>query len=187
MKPVPIAAVLVALAASSAPATAQSLTPAAEIFGGYSLLPADGDDFPRGTSHGVQSSVTVNLNRWLGIVADAGAHFDTATIVYEPRTPGVEARTRVIELMVGPRFSARLDRVTPFAHGLVGIVSGDAGDNFRGFSDTRLGFGGGGGVDIQLHDRLALRAQFDLLASFADIFEANTRMATGIVVRFGGR
>ncbi len=71
-----------------------------EIFGGYSLLPANGDDFPRGTSRGVQASVTANLNRWFGIVGDFGAQFDTNSdlgLGFEGQT----AETRVIELLAG--------------------------------------------------------------------------------------
>ena len=61
-------------------AFAQTPVPAVEIFGGYSLLPANGDDFPRQTSHGVQTSLTGNLTRWFGIVGDFGMQFE-----YGPR------------------------------------------------------------------------------------------------------
>ena len=70
--------------------------------------------------------------------------------------------------------------------GLIGAASGDAGEAFGGFSDTKLAFGGGVGADVDLTRRLAVRTQFDLLASFADIVEANTRFAVGLVARLGG-
>jgi hypothetical protein len=156
-----------------------------EVFGGYSLLPADGDDFPRQTSHGVHVTVSANVTPWFGVFGDIGAQFNTATnlgLNFE----GTTARTRVIEYLAGPRFTVRSDRAALFVHGLIGLASGDAGDNFRGFSDTKLAFGGGGGVDVGIARRFAVRAQFDLLASFADIVEGNTRFGVGVVAKFGG-
>jgi hypothetical protein len=41
-------------------------------------------------------------------------------------------------------------------------------------------------VDVQLRPRLAIRGQFDLLASFADIVEGNTRFGVGLAVGLGG-
>ena len=171
--------------AAAAPAVAQVSTPAVEIFGGYSLFPADGDDFPRQTSHGFQTSATANLNRWFGVVGDFGWQFNTARDL-GPNFPGQVAKSNVREYLVGPRFTARNASVNVFGHALVGISTGDAGANFSGFSDSGFTFGGGGGVDVHLNRRLAVRAQFDWIGSFADIVEANTRFAVGLVVRFGG-
>jgi hypothetical protein len=171
--------------AAARPALAQAAAPAVEIFGGYSLLPANGDDFPRRTSHGVQVSVTANLNRWFGVFGDLGLHFNTARDL-GPNFEGLVARTAVREYLFGPRFTARSGTVDVFGHGLVGLADGDAGADFSGFSDRALAFGGGGGVDVRVHRRLAVRAQFDLLASFADIVEGNSRFGLGLVVRLGG-
>jgi opacity protein-like surface antigen len=74
-----------------------------------------------------------------------------------------------------------------FAHGWFGRATGDAGDTFRGFSDSGLTFGGGGGVDVAVTPRWAIRGQYDWLGSFADIVEANSRMAVGVVWRSGNR
>ena len=169
------------------PATAQPAVPVIEIFGGYSLLPANGDDFPRVTSHGVQTSLTANLNRWFGVVFDAGVQWSTATDL-GPNFPGLTADTRVTEVLAGPRVAViRSDRTTLFVNGLFGVASGDAGKDFSGFSDSAAAFGGGGGVDVYVTERLAWRAQFDLLGSFADIVEGNTRFATGVVLKLGER
>ena len=73
-----------------------------------------------------------------------------------------------------------------FGHGLFGISTGDAGPDFSGFSDSGLTLGGGGGVDVRVSRRLAVRAQYDLIGSFADIVEGNSRFAVGAVIRFGG-
>jgi len=171
--------------AAAAPAVAQTATPAFEIFGGYSLLPANGDDFPRQTSHGFEASVTANLNRWFGVVGDFGWQFNTARDL-GPSFQGLVATSNVREYLVGPRFTARGAKVNVFGHALVGSSTGDAGPGFSGFSDSGFTLGGGGGIDVHLTRRLAARGQFDLIGSFADIVETNTRFAVGLVVKLGG-
>ena len=166
-------------------ASAQPAVPAVDLFGGYSVLPADGDDFPRGQSHGFQVSASANLTPWFALFAELGMHFDTASDL-GPNFEGLTAETRVTEYLAGPRFVARSDRFSLFAHGLLGYASGDAGEAFSGFSDTKLAFGGGVGADVDVTRRLGVRMQFDLLGSFADIVEGNTRFAVGLVARLGG-
>jgi Outer membrane protein beta-barrel domain len=180
-----LASVVFILAVFPTPALAQPDYSPVEVFGGYSLLPANGDDFPRQTSHGFQGGVTINLNHWFGVIGDLGMQFNTADDL-GPGFEGRVARTRVTELLAGPRFTRRSERVAVFAHGLFGIASGDARDNFSGFSDTEMAFGGGGGVDVWLNRRFAVRTQFELLGSFADIVEGNSRFAIGCVVGLGG-
>jgi hypothetical protein len=69
-------------------------------------------------------------------------------------------------------------------HALVGRASGDSG--IGGFSESGFTLGSGGGVDIGVSPRLALRVQFDWLGSFQDMIEDNTRLGIGMVVRLGG-
>ena len=172
--------------AFATPALAQTSAPVFEVFAGYSLLPADEqDDFPRKTSHGGQVSVAANFSSWFGLFADFGVQFNTATYP-DPVYEGVVARSTVREYFVGPRFTARSERVDLFAHGLFGLVQGDAGEDFSGFSDSGLSLGGGGGVDVRVHRRLAVRAQVDLIGAFVDIVETNSRLALGLVARIGG-
>jgi hypothetical protein len=166
------------------PAMAQG-HPSMDVFVGYSILPANGDDFPRQTSHGLQASVTGHLNRWFGVFGDIGAQFNTARNL-GPGFEGRVARSTVREYLAGPRFTARSEKVDVFGHGLFGISTGDAGPDFSGFSDSGLTFGGGGGVDVRVTPRIAVRAQYDLIGSFADIVEGNSRFAAGAVIRVGG-
>ena len=184
MSRTPIVITVLLLAAMVRPVLAQD-HPSVDVFGGYSLLPANGDDFPRQTSHGFQAAVTGHLSGWFGVVGDVGAQFNTATNL-GPGFQGRVAKSAVWQYLVGPRFTVRMERVDVFGHGLFGISTGDAGPGFEGFSDSGLTFGGGGGMDVRLSRRLAVRAQFDLLGSFADIVEGNLRFAAGAVVRFGG-
>jgi hypothetical protein len=172
--------------AFATPASSQTSAPGFELFAGYSRLPADQqDDFPRKTSHGGQVSVAANFSSWFGLFADVGVQFNSATYP-DPVYEGLVARSTVREYFVGPRFTARSERVDLFAHGLFGLVQGDAGEDFSGFTDSGLSFGGGGGVDVRVHRRLAVRAQFDLFGAFVDIVETNSRFALGLVARIGG-
>jgi hypothetical protein len=127
-------------------AVAQS-APRGDIFAGYSLLPGDPiDDFPRVTaSHGLQLAAAVHLTRSFGIAGEVGIQFGTHRDL-GPNFAGQVANTRVTELFLMPRFTARGERADFFVHGLIGVGSGDAGDDFAGFSDSALAFGGGAGV-----------------------------------------
>ena len=174
---------LVLLVGTTQPVFAQERYPRAEIFGGFSILPANGDDFPRQTSFGFQTSIRGNLTRAFGIVADFGGQYRTASNL-GPGFPGVVAKTSVYQYLVGPSFTASREQFDVFAHGLVGGARGQSG--ISGFSDSGLMLGGGGGVDVRVGDRTAVRAQIDYLGSFVDILEDNIRIGFGVAIRFGG-
>jgi len=179
-----IAAVLTMLLASSAPSMAQtSDLPRVELFAGYSFLPAGSEDFPRATSHGVQVGGQWNLSRWFGVYGELAVQKGTGRDL-GPGFPDQTARTTVTQYLWGPRLSVRGEDATVFLHGLFGISSGDAGPGFEGFSDNGPTFGFGGGLDVAISRRVAVRGQFDLFGSLADIIEANTRMFVGGVFRF---
>jgi len=164
-------------------AFAQRDLPKVEVFGGFSYLPAGGEDFPRENSYGFQFSACGNVNRWFGVVADVGGQYKKVTDL-GPGFPGVTANTSVYEYMAGPRFSLRRDRYTAFFHGLAGGAKGDSG--IAGFSDSSFAFGVGGGLDVHLGDRISVRAiQMDYIGSFVDILEDNVRLGFGIVIRLG--
>jgi hypothetical protein len=165
------------------PILAQDSHPRVEIFGGFSYLPAGRADFPRKDSYGFQTSLCGNVNRWLGAVADFGGQYRKVSDL-GPGYPGVTANTSVYEYMAGPRFALRRERFTFFSHALVGRAAGRSG--LAGFSDSQFAFAGGGGLDIDLGGRLALRVlQLDYIGSFTDILEDNARLAFGVVIRLG--
>jgi opacity protein-like surface antigen len=176
-----IALFLVLLAAASSQPTFAQSHPRVDVFGGYSILPADSGDFPRQTSHGLQVSLGGHFNSWFGVFGDIGAHFNTARNL-GPGFAGRVATSSVREYFVGPRFTARSAWVNAFGHGLLGWAAGDAGPGFSGFSDSALAFGGGAGVDVRVSHHVAVRVQYDLLASFADIVEDNSRFAIGVAI-----
>jgi hypothetical protein len=171
------------LLALSEPASAQDGHPYLEIFGGASYLPADGQDFPRKNSFGFQTSIAANLNSWFGILGDFGGQYRHVSDL-GPNFPGVTADTSVYEYLVGPRFTKRSERVNLFVHALVGGASGRT--NLRGFADSLFTLAGGGGFDINVSRRIAIRpVQLDFIGSFVDMLEDNIRFGAGIVIRIG--
>src|SRR5437667_8337063 len=125
--------------------------PSAEVFGGYSLLHAHtlvGDH----NASGWDGSIAGNFNRWFGLKADFSGHYTSIA--------GIAVRDH--NFLFGPQISYRTDKLTPFAHLLLGgsHLSGD----FP--SDTSLAWALGGGVDWQVLPRVAARlVQADVLQS----------------------
>lgn len=152
-------------------ALAQERYPGVELFGGASYLPADRKDFPRKNSVGFQTSLSGNVNRWFGVGGDFGGQYSHGSTVHE--------------YLVGPRFTKRGKRVNVFVHALIGGAEGRT--NLRGFSDREFTFAGGGGFDIHITRRIAIRPlQLDYIGSFVDILENNIRVGSGLVLRLGG-
>jgi hypothetical protein len=201
---------IVLLLAMTQPVLAQNNYPRAEIFGGFSYLPAGRADFPRKDSGGFQASFTGNITRGFGIVADFGGQYRKVSDLWPGNGyPGITVNTSVHEYLVGPRFAVRRKKFTLFFHGLVGGAAGHSeladfassqsapGDQnwdresaaryLAGFSDSLFTFGGGGGLDINLGERIAIRViQLDYIGSFVDILEDNARLGFGIVIKLGG-
>jgi opacity protein-like surface antigen len=171
-----LAAALVAFAAVGA--HAQEETPKAEVFGGYA--------YGGSGSHGWDGSVAFNANRWLGLVADFGGQYTSID------TPDSSERIRTHTFLFGPRLSARRGRrVTPFAHALFGAAHNDsrareAGLDLR-FTDNSFALALGGGLDVKLSRRVAVRAfQLDYLRTgFFGGTQHNGRIAFGLVLRLG--
>lgn len=155
--------------------------PKAEVYGGYSALFTEDV-----TLHGFQASVAGNVNKWFGLVAEFGGAFDTDT-----QGSGLKVKSTVYTYLFGPRFSRRGDgRVTPFVQTLFGGVRGRGELEGAGLNEveTANGFGMalGGGVDVKLSERFALRViQADYLLTRVDGETANNaRVSAGIVLRF---
>ena len=175
MKRIYLLAVLILLATS--PATAQD-TPKAEVFGGYSYAGQG--------SNGFDTSVVGNVNSWLGLGADLSGQ---STRLDEN---GVRENIKTYSLLFGPRFSVRKSKkITPFVHALFGVSRIRTETNEFGppvsFTDTSFGMAVGGGLDVRLNDRFAIRAvQMDYLRTrFFNQTQNKGRVAVGIVMRFG--
>jgi opacity protein-like surface antigen len=151
--------VAVALAVLLVPAMAQDF-PRAEVFGGYQFTHLN----PQINASGWNVSATGNVNKWFGVTADfSGAY---------------KSGERLHTYMVGPTFSVRTERITPFAHALFGGATGGG---------SAFAMAVGGGVDLNASRHLAVRliqADWLLLRSEGFTNKQNARVSAGIVFRF---
>ena len=175
--------ILVALVVLVSGAAMAQDHPKAEIFGGYSFLRVNpggginGENFPAGW----HASVAGNVNDWFGIAGDITGNYK--------KISGVS--TKIHTFMFGPRISYRKnEKVTPFAHVLIGAAKVNAGAFGVGASDSALAVAFGGGVDAKINDNFAFRVgQFDYVLTRFDVptvshSQHNFRFSTGIVFRF---
>jgi opacity protein-like surface antigen len=152
--------------------------PKAELFGGYS--------WAGGQFHGADLSITGNVNRWFGVMANYSVHHSTENDVIS------QEKQRADAFLLGPRFAIRKrKRVTPFAYALFGAtrlnVKLTIGNENLYASDTGFGLALGGGLDVKVNDHLAIRAfQLDYFRpSFFGETHNRGRLAFGVVIRFG--
>ena len=183
-------------------AQAQDTHPTVEVFAGYSYLNL-GTDFISGQregAHGFGINIAGNLNKRFGVVADVSTHRKE---VHANRFNSFdENRYSGTQFLFGPRFYSRGQRITGFAHALIGGMKSNASFFVREDIDFALGFGGG--IDISLSKGIALRpfqGDYVPIKSFAwNIKEArngleqfltgdkwihNFRLQTGLVFRWG--
>ena len=112
-----------------------------------------------------------NLNEWFSIVGDiSGGYGDVSNISLNMHT-----------FMIRPQFSARGE----WARGFFRILAGGARLNVLGLSETDVAFVVGGGADIPISDRIALRVfQFDYLRAGIDNGVNTVRIAFGPSFQF---
>jgi len=160
-------------------------SPRTEIFGGYSYLRLDEDLNNDRDLNGWNASVTQNLIKWLGVTADFSGHYGS-TSVFVVTGGDLSAYS----FLFGPQFTLRkFGKFQPFGHVLLGVTRANLNSDVSGlsFSDTAFSLAAGGGLDIKVHDRLAVRLfQADyVLTRFNDENQSNFRASTGLVLRLG--
>jgi opacity protein-like surface antigen len=201
-----LSAVLMVLFALGLIAHAQE-TPKVEVFTGYSFVSAGfpfSTDPAAGNGNGVLNgwnfSAAVNANRWVGVVADFGGYYGPVTkgTTFKPANCVLCTSdfTGILHNMhtftAGPQLSIRQDKVTVFAHALFGgaHIREDLIINIpppaTSISSTNFAFLVGGGVDIALSSRSAVRIQPDYLKTeILGRRQNNFRASAGVVFRFG--
>jgi outer membrane protein OmpA-like peptidoglycan-associated protein len=178
--------------APRAAAASQPVTPRVETFFGYSFLHVK-PSAQTGSSpvnsfnmHGGSASLAVNLNRWLGLVADFGGYHGSDIA-------GSGTSGNLFSYLFGPRFSLRTnERVTPFAQMLLGGVHGTGSSTLGVTAKNAWAATFGGGMDINVNRRLAIRlgqAEY-FMTRFKNIpgvkeAQNNLRLSSGIVFRWG--
>jgi hypothetical protein len=171
-------------------------TPQWEVFTGYSFQRADVREYYKSTPivytfrhhyvnmNGFEASVTENMNRWFGGTLDFSAHFKT------PQVLGVSNRERIYSVFYGPQFSYRKSSLgTAFAHVLLGGTHTGVSVEPTGphASDFSFSFALGGGVDLTLTNKAAVRIlQADYLRTSALGTNQNSyRLSAGMLFRLG--
>ena len=167
--------------------------PVAEIFGGYSYTQISPENSIRNEhANGGHASLRIN-SRLIGFSIDFSGHRGKALIT----------NITAYNLMAGPSFGRQGKRVSWFMHSLYGISKQTnelrasvfpgsvipAGINVPKQSKTYFAFvPGGGGVDVKLNEKIALRLfQADLMFTQreAGIPAWHPRFSTGLVIRLG--
>jgi len=168
--------------------------PRLEWFGGYSHLWERNQ-----TAAGWNASMSANVNRWLGMVADFSGHYLPEEVFGSASNSG-RSRPSHYRFLVGPQLSWRTSkRLTAGMHALVGLTHtriDTSGISIPGYpfsseafpysmTTTDNDFGGAVGamLDIRATDHIAVRLiQFDYLGNPSAV-----RFSVGIVMLHGRR
>jgi opacity protein-like surface antigen len=148
-----------------------------DAFAGYSLLATDGE-----SRHGWLAALGLGLSGRLGLLLDASGH--------EGSFEGTDIST--LSFMAGPRLALGGGRLRPFVHVIGGLVRTKAG--IRVFdveiTESATDFGGaaGGGLDLGLGERWALRLAADYrVVRVEDGTATDPRFSAGVAYRFAAR
>jgi opacity protein-like surface antigen len=207
--------VLLFTAISAQSVRAQDTGGRLEVFGGYSYGQWDAGTMQTQNKHfalsGWEASATLNLNRFVGVVADFSGYAGTGSIIVQPSPPPAEYafHQRLNTFMIGPEVGVHIGRIRPFAHVLFGATRSHEYDmNFatdvngnavrEDIKQTRPSYAFGGGLDVNLTPHVSLRAlQLDWIRNnFTDVSQIdfttliagrqnNVRASAGIIFRFG--
>src|SRR5690349_3631809 len=151
--------------------------PRVELFAGFPHLQGENS----GQILAAQGTLTYSPLKWFSLVGDGGIQFGE-----------VFADTSIETLLAGPEFSFRAPnrRFRLFAHALAGGATSPCAQFTATGCQRAMRFADayGGGVDIPVHRRLAIRTQVDALRTrFADKTQNYTRASFGAVIPIGNR
>jgi opacity protein-like surface antigen len=165
---------------------AQSGTPKAELFGGFSYVRVDADEGDNRNLYGWNGAVSFSLDKTFGFTIDASGHYQDNAF----------QKSRSYTILAGPRFTSRNEHSTAFAH----ILFGGTHDHERfdllttrfTTNDNAFAMALGGGVDVNVTPHFGVRViQADyVLTKFTDArsgksIQHNARVGIGVVFRFG--
>jgi|HubBroStandDraft_2_1064218.scaffolds.fasta_scaffold131195_2 hypothetical protein len=168
-----------------------------EIFAGYSYINKDFSLISPFSSDGLtgwNASATLKMVRYVGFVVDFAGYYPGSN----SGCVGCGESAKIHTFLFGPQASFAMGRVRPFARFLIGDTNmhtaADEAPNGNTFTSTNsYTYGAGGGADVRLTRRFALRGQVDWLHNrFQTTDDQRTqfeipnvaRVSTGIVFRF---
>jgi hypothetical protein len=140
-------------------------TPQYEIAGAYAFA-RDTDraeNFPAGWAF----AVTGNVNSWIGVAAEVGGNYaDCKNCQRGPFASqdfrGTDLHIRLLSYLGGPRIALHaVSAVTPFAQVLFGGTHMSGGTEFDGALNTGFTYQPGGGVDVRVSPKAAIRLEGD--------------------------
>jgi len=178
-----------------------------EVFGGFSYLNADLGTRENFFGWQVSISDNFNINENIGLVFDVGGQYKSFPLI---RDLGFSVQS--YQVLLGPRFMVRGERVTWFVHTLVGlrfviVAEPDEPDFvptpeefealfgetfqrlvalFAGVSDNAFVLGFGGGMDVNVSDSIAIRVfQSDYMPNRSrGMWHHDVRIGSGIVFKW---
>jgi hypothetical protein len=186
--------------------------PRMELFGGGTY--AEAGLFNAGHwagLYGWDASLGLNVTHWVGLVVEGGQYFGTSKIptgagqapfpscggtpsFCPTTTPTFDVKTREYNFLFGAQFSRRkYERWTPFGELMFGHQGARGQATAVGAEFTEIGTGrallAGGGADLKINPRFALRFKADYLQT-ATAFQLlgrkkqdNVRFSVGVVIR----
>lgn len=182
-------AALITIFALSYAAAANAQVPGGNIFFGYSFARADLGAANHTNLNGWNGSLEGKIFPFVGIVADVSGHYGTEEFrgfcTPPAPCPLESADASIYSALFGPRVSASVGKLRPFAHALLGVSHEKISASDTNGSDTAIAVALGGGIDYGLFPGLAWRVQADdLQTRFFSATQNNIRVSTGIVFRF---
>ena len=179
-----VAAAACVIVATGSPAFGQTRdAPAFEVGGGYAFL--GGAELAEGYGAGWFADGGWRATRWLTLVGEAGRHRRRQDLGF------IDAETNVDSLAAGVRFLHRRPRFAPYAQLLVGAVRVKRTthlafpvDAMAGEDDIYGTLQIGGGLELPLSTRLAVRIGADYRHVFDAVPLHHHRFFTGAVYAF---
>jgi opacity protein-like surface antigen len=170
-----------------------------ELFGGGSYVRTD--DSPNVNAYGWEASYSqypYESHEWIGGTLEANGAYANPSVVVGDQAVGGLLNDMIYTFMGGPAVSLNSHRaIQPFAHILLGAVIKSINTTGKGeavfgspmaVSKTAFGYAPGGGLDVPLTGKMAVRGQADWVRStFKDtnIDRQNIlRVSLGIVFKF---
>ena len=166
-----------------------------EVFGGYSHV---NSDFSLTSPHGLNgwnASATLKAWRYGGVVGDFAGYYPSYSFGCGT---ACSQSAKIHTFLFGPQISFTTGRIKPFVRFLIGDTHVSV--SFPGTSisspftsNNSLTLGAGGGVDVRLIWRLAIRGQVDWLHTrfqtsdnqlSSRVVPNVARISTGVVLRF---
>ncbi len=185
-----VSVLLSLLLLASVPALAQ--TPRIEVSAGYTLFDYYQQSAPKLKMNGWTAEADLNLKRWFSVVADISGAYRTQSSS-DPTVNGT--KTRIYNFLFGPRlYPLKHRRISPFAEYLIGRsrihITGPAVPPLPGVNLSGPGFtwAFGGGADVTLTHRFAVRGQADFVRT--NFFggspsQKNGRISVAVLYRIG--